>query len=231
MKDRGWHRFAAVAAALCASAIPASGAVAETFPPWSDATEFSMIGSAADPEEYTREVQLGEGQLLELVDDQEARVTWPAGQLALVIMAPEAHDAVGATVPTSLAKSGENLITFTIHHRAGNPAEGFAPFTYPIVRGPGWKGGFETNHVALLPPEVTPAASTEPSPTLICVVPRLKGKIVRAARQRLRGAGCQLGEVTHSSGGKRRVARVVGQQPAPGEIASPGTRVEITVSR
>lgn len=205
-------------------------AAAETYPPWDGTPLFARIASPAEPEEYIREVHLHEGQRLELINEHEAAVTYEEeGRLSYPIAAPQAHDVVGSTVPTSMRVTGANLVTFTVHHRAGNPAEGFLPFVYPILPGPGWSGGFHTTE-GLIPPQETPPPATAPaSPT--CIVPRLKGSSLEGARRRLRSAGCRVGAVTRHRGGEAKVARVVGQHPAPGGTVPLQSPVAVTLSR
>lgn len=102
---------------------------------------FPEITSSAGPEEFTWEVELKEGQELVSIDEKHAAVYYDGGHIAFSIEATLARDAIGTSVPTSLAVSEGNLITLTVHHRAGNPKAGGAPFDYPIVSGSGWEGG------------------------------------------------------------------------------------------
>lgn len=69
--------------------------------------------------------------------------------LGEVLAAEEAHDAVGTDVPTTLTKTGGDVVTLSVHFLEGNPAAGGAPFEYPIVGGAGWPGGFHTEHVTI----------------------------------------------------------------------------------
>jgi hypothetical protein len=115
---------------------------------------FPMINGPADPEEFSWEVVLDEGQELESIDDQHAQVYYTEGHHpAFGISAVAAHDADGSSVPTSLSVSGGDVITLTVHHRAGDPAKGGAPFDYPIIAGSGWEGGFQTVVVSGPPDE------------------------------------------------------------------------------
>ncbi len=123
-------------------------------PPYDGTMIFPMINGPADPEEFSWEVVLSEGQELESVDDQHAQVYYTEGHHpALGISAVAAHDADGSSVPTSLSVSGGNVITLTVHHRAGDPTKGGAPFDYPIVAGSGWEGGLQTVIVSGPPDE------------------------------------------------------------------------------
>jgi hypothetical protein len=57
-----------------------------------------------------------------------------------------------------------------------------------------------------------------------CIVPRVKGKILRKARRKLGAAGCK-GKVVKRKGG-RRVTR---QRPRPGTEVPPGTAIRLTL--
>lgn len=212
--------LAALAVALCA--VAPSLAAAAPYPPYDGVQSFPAIQGHADPEEYSWEVQLEEGQTLESVDDQNAVVRWEGGTVAFTITASAAHDAVGATVPTSLAVSEGNILTLTVHHRAGNPAAGGAPFDYPVVAGEGWEGGFVTHVVTMPAPEAVVAP-----PTPRCVVPKLVGKSLRAARRQLRKAHCKLGKVR---GERARGAKVVRQYRRPAKELPAGTQVDVKLS-
>jgi hypothetical protein len=203
----------AVAVGLCALA--PSLAAAAPYPPYDGTQSFQSIQGPAGPEEYSWEVQLKEGQTLESVDDQNAVVRWEGGT-SFTIPAGAAHDAIGTTVPTSLAVSEGNVLTLTVHHRAGNSAAGGAPFAYPVVAGEGWEGGFVTH------PTPPPEPVVAPSPP--CVVPRLVGKSLRAARKQLRKASCKLGPVR---GERARGAKVARQYRRAGKEFAAGTEVGV----
>jgi sugar lactone lactonase YvrE len=102
---------------------------------------YQSIRDKSAPEEYSWEVALSEGQVLKSVDSQDAEIDFADGTEAMLITAESSHDAVGATVPTSLSISEGNIITLTIPHRAH-------PYVYPVVAGAGWEGGYTTEAVA-----------------------------------------------------------------------------------
>jgi hypothetical protein len=220
-----------VVAVLACAALP-SVAMAETCPPFDGAMTFPEINGPEDPEEYCWEVELFEGQELRQIDDQSAAVYYESGHRAFAIEAAEAHDAVGKEVPTSLAVVQPNAIVLTVHHRAGNPATGGAPFTYPISNGPGWEGGFESIEIQGPPDESElkpqPAAAPiaeEPPPQ--CNVPALQGRTLKAARRALEHADCRLGPVR---GRHRRGARVVKQYRRYGAVLPAGTEVGVRLA-
>ena len=57
-----------------------------------------------------------------------------------------------------------------------------------------------------------------------CVVPKLKGKKLKADRKKLKKADCKLGTV---KGHKSKSARVKKQNPKPGKVLAPGAKVNV----
>jgi hypothetical protein len=160
---------------------------------------------------------LYEGQYLQQLDETHAGVFYEEGHPAFSIEAVAAHAADGATVPTTLAVSQPNVITLTVHHRAGNPAAGGAPFDYPVIAGSGWEGGFQTHIVEGPPGEMPPAPPT-------CVVPDLTNRTLRASRKILHRAHCRLGRVR---GERRREVRVTQQFRPVGRVLPIWTAVDV----
>jgi hypothetical protein len=62
-----------------------------------------------------------------------------------------------------------------------------------------------------------------------CVVPRLVGKSLKAARKSLSKAKCRLGAVRRTTS-RRRAGTIVAQQPKPGTRLRPGGKVSVRVS-
>jgi hypothetical protein len=65
---------------------------------------------------------------------------------SFTITAKLASDAIGTAVATTLKKIGRDIVTLTVHHRAGHEGQ---PFVYPVVGGSGWEGGFRTVEVGM----------------------------------------------------------------------------------
>jgi hypothetical protein len=185
---------------------------------------FPQIEGPRDPEDFCSEVQLNEGQALEQIDDYHVGVKSKTGAIAWEIQAALAHDATGVKVPTTIAVTGENLVTLTVHHRAGNSAAGGAAFTYPISSGAGWEGGFVTVTVLMPPAEAGPQPEQA---GYQCEVPNLQGKSLRLARRELRSAHCNLGPV---HGQRLRGARVVKQYRRYGAVLPAGTEVGVKLA-
>ena len=203
-------------------------AAAEPLPTYGGAMTFQSIQGPDGPEEYSWVVNLHEGQELRQVDDRSAAVYYAAAEpehYAFGIEAVEAHDSIGTTVPTSLTVTASDVITLTVHHRAGNPAAGGAPFDYPVNAGSGWEGGIQT-HIVEGPPteQATPSPQAITPPVIRCIVPDLAGRTLEAARRQLRRSHCNLGEVR---GERSRGARVVKQYRRLGRSLPAGTEVDV----
>jgi hypothetical protein len=205
-------------ALMAGSASPASAAPQ----PFNGYMSFVPIRSPSDREDFEFEVELGEEQELRPVDEQDVDVFYSDGHRAFSIAADPAHDADGAAVPTTIAQTGPNIITYTVHHRAGNPAASWAPFDYPIAEGAGWEGGFSTT-VAQMPPP-TPIGGTPTPPPPTCLVPKLRGYSLAVDRRRLRAAHCSLGPVR---GRRSKGAKVVEQYRHPGQTLPADTPVGV----
>jgi PASTA domain len=238
-----------VAGALAAGAAGPASAAADDPPPFTGLLDFSAIGGSADPEQFSWRVSLGPDQELGQVDDQEAVVFYSDDMHpAFSIKAEQARDADGDEVPTSLAVTGGDELTLTVHHRAGDPAAGGAPFDYPITPGAPFETGYSTVLVTGPPDEtqlreerervtrnaraaqeareVDERAALEASR---CHVPALRAESLRAAKRLLRSANCGVGEVTKRRGATARGGRVVAQRPRVGAVLAPGAEVDVTL--
>ena len=84
-----------------------------------------------------------------------------------------------------------------------------------------------------VPVTVTTAAGSASSPQAFtykgCKVPKLKGKKLKAAKKKIRKAGCRLGKVKKLHGATARTGKVTKQGPKPGKILAPGARIRITL--
>jgi PASTA domain len=228
VRRRGIQTAVGTLAFVLVAALSAGSAVAE-LPPYEGTMNFAPITGPSDPEDFSWLVNLGEGQELRAIDEQHAVVFDTESQkTAIGIAAAPAHDAIGTAVPTSLSVSGENVITLTVHHRAGNPAAGDAPFVYPVTVGEGWEGGFATS-IAQMPPPEPLAREPLPDESRSCRVPQLKGKTLAAARRRLNGADCRMGKVSRLAGVSAKEGRVLKQVPRPGSLVPVGATVKVTL--
>jgi hypothetical protein len=64
-----------------------------------------------------------------------------------------------------------------------------------------------------------------------CRVPKLKGKRLKAAKKQIRAAGCKLGKLTKRKSATAKKGKVAKQTPKPGTVATPGTKVKLTIKR
>jgi PASTA domain/IPT/TIG domain len=62
-----------------------------------------------------------------------------------------------------------------------------------------------------------------------CVVPKLRGKKLETAKNRLRKVGCRIGKVRRKKGVAARAGRIVKQSLKPGTVLAPGTKVNVTL--
>ncbi|MBS1892052.1 MAG: hypothetical protein JST59_12215 [Actinobacteria bacterium] len=181
------------------------------------------------PEEYPFRVSLGEEQELVQLTATEVGVEYRSGVMAFILRAAPMHDAEGAAVPVTLAYTGEDVITESVHYRDGNPAAGFAAFRYPIVDGSGWEGGFRTSTVEMNDPQQPatepPAGPVSFAPT--CTVPYLRGFGLVAVKKLLRDADCRIGRVRLARGATKVGSHVVKQFRAPGTQLPDGAPVAV----
>jgi NHL repeat-containing protein len=106
---------------------------------------FQNIRDKLGPESFSWEVSLEPDQELRLIDSKHVQVNYESGRTAFTISAIPAHDAVGTDVPTKLTITGDGIVTLTVEHKAQS-------FTYPVIAGAGWQGGYRL-HVVEMPPE------------------------------------------------------------------------------
>jgi thermitase len=83
------------------------------------------------------------------------------------------------------------------------------------------------------PPQLQPTPQPQPRPPAVirCVVPKVKGKTLSAARTALVRARCTLGQVSRAYSLRLRAGRVLSQSRRPGVRLARGTRVNVVVSR
>jgi hypothetical protein len=79
------------------------------------------------------------------------------------------------------------------------------------------------------PPPPPPAPPPPPPPVEKCVVSRVLGLRLGAAKRKIRAAHCSVGRVRHVRA--RRVGRVIGQSPRPGAVRRRGFPVQLIVGR
>lgn len=87
--------------------------------------------------------------------------------------------------------------------------------------------------LAKVPVTVTTVAGTATSAQLFayqgCKVPQLQGKKLKAAKKKLKKAGCKLGHVKKLGGATAKTGKVTKQGPKPGKVLVPGSKVKVTL--
>ena len=73
--------------------------------------------------------------------------------------------------------------------------------------------------------------TTTASFNALCVVPKLKGKTLRAAKLAIKRAHCSVGKVTRAFSAKVKKGRVLSQKPKPGTKLAAGAKVRFTLSK
>jgi hypothetical protein len=64
-----------------------------------------------------------------------------------------------------------------------------------------------------------------------CVVPKLKGKTLSAAKRALRADNCSLGKIKHATSLRVRKGHVISQKPAPGRQLRHGAKINLVLSK
>jgi len=64
-----------------------------------------------------------------------------------------------------------------------------------------------------------------------CVVPKLGGKHLKAAKKSLKQANCKLGKVKKIAGPQTKVGEVVKQSPKAGKVLAPGAKVSVKLGK
>jgi hypothetical protein len=115
---------------------------------------------------------------------------------------------------TAVAPAGTSAgaVPISVTTEAGT-ASSSQPFTYSAPTSPAGTG----------PPPAPPA-----QPTPECVVPKLHGKKLKAARKIVASADCKLGKVTRKRAAGKR-AEVVKQKPKPGTTRAPRSKVNVVL--
>jgi hypothetical protein len=62
-----------------------------------------------------------------------------------------------------------------------------------------------------------------------CLVPKLKGTKLKASKRKATKADCKIGKVNKKHGATAKTGKVVKQNPQPGKLLPPGTKIKITL--
>jgi hypothetical protein len=84
-----------------------------------------------------------------------------------------------------------------------------------------------------VPVTVTTVAGTATSAQTFryegCLVPKLKGKGLKAAKKKARTKDCKIGKVKKLAGATAKSGKVVKQSPPPGKVLPPGSKIKLTL--
>jgi uncharacterized delta-60 repeat protein len=93
----------------------------------------------------------------------------------------------------------------------------------------GWSGACKGTRACTVPMSAARSVTATFAP--LCVVPKLKGKTLRAAKRALRKAHCSVGKVTRVFSARVRKSRVVAPKPRAGKKLAPGAKVKLQLSK
>ena len=93
-----------------------------------------------------------------------------------------------------------------------------------------WKPGTGSKHPAGTKIALTVSSGSMPK-TKMCVVPRLKGRSLAAAKTALKAAHCGIGKVSFKPSGKVPKGQMLSWKPGTGSKHPAGTKIALTVSR
>jgi serine/threonine-protein kinase len=65
----------------------------------------------------------------------------------------------------------------------------------------------------------------------MCIVPKLKGKTVAAAKRAIKKAHCSVGTITKVASSTKNRGRVISQSPKPGKHLKKGSKVALKVGK
>lgn len=146
--------------------------------------------------------------------------------------------AISAIAPEFGPVTGGTTVTIT-----GTDLASASAVKFGSVPATSFKAESETQITAVAPPSVTVGSVDVTATTLAgtsatvrgdhffyegCVVPKLKGKKLKAAKKALGRADCRVGTIERRKG---KHAKVIKQNPKPGKVLAPGTKVSLTVGK
>jgi hypothetical protein len=127
---------------------------------------------------------------------------------------------------TALTIKGENLDGASAVRFGANPAADFTVQSDNLITAtspPATEAGFVD--VSVTTPAGTSAlVRSDRFRYEACVVPKLKGKTLRATKKKLKKAGCNLGKI------RGKGAKVAAQSPKPGKVRVPGAKVDVRLA-
>jgi hypothetical protein len=174
------------------------------------------------------EPPLGDGATLESTD---YGVGVDVGVDADVQPAPT----ITALAPASGPNVGGATVTIT-----GTDLEGASAVSFGSLPAAGFTVASESQITAVAPSGLArtsvpvsvstiagTASAAQPFTYEGCVVPKLKGMKLKPSKKKVRAADCKLGRVSKLKGATSKSGKVIKQNPKPGKILAPGTKVNV----
>jgi hypothetical protein len=145
----------------------------------------------------------------------------------LIAIAPSSGP-IGGGTPVTIA--GTDFANVSGVSFGGVPAASFAVASEGLVTAvaPRGKPGAADITISTVA-GTTPLTAADQFTYKACVVPKLKGKTLKAAKKRIRKAGCKVGKVKRRNGVTAKTGKVVKQAPKPRKALAPGTKVNVTL--
>lgn len=156
----------------------------------------------------------------------------------VILLAPGSGPAGGGTAVkvagtdftgvTAVRFGGVPASSFTVE--ANNKLTAVAPAASPgvvdvsVTTSAGTSPATEDDRFEYTAP-AAPLGNTSPH----CVVPKLEGKTLKAAKKRARKANCRIGAVRKRAGATAKTGQVVKQRPAAGRVRGAGAGIVVTL--
>lgn len=162
-----------------------------------------------------------------LTSSSEANFTFSADVLPPPTIAGAFPASGSVAGGTAIAIPGTDFLDVKAVSFGGVPATSFSALNEGVVTAVAPK----SKVVGPVPITVTTVSGTATSPQPFtyegCKVPQLKDRKLKAAKKRIRKAGCALGKVRLQDGATSKTGSVVKQGPKPGKVLPPGTKVNV----
>ena len=115
-------------------------------------------------------------------------------------------------------------VALTVTTAGGTSSDVTAQFAYeaPAAQVTGGNG-------TTTPPAANPPPTVPTPPAAMCVVPKLKGKKLKAAKKAIVAADCKVGKVTKAKGVTAATGKTVKQSPKVGTSKAAGSKVNVSL--
>jgi uncharacterized delta-60 repeat protein len=117
----------------------------------------------------------------------------------------------------------ETTVTLTASAAAGSSFAGWS--------GAGCSGAGTCTVTLDADRSITASFEQVKTPSPLCIVPKVKGKTLKAAKRAITKSHCLVGKVTRTYSAKVKKSRVISQKPKPGRKLAAGSKVKLTLSK